>query len=105
MKKTVLAGAAQIGTDSDISANFEKILAMIGRAPEAGCELLLFHEGCLTGYPDKEALARLDFERVAEAEEEIDDTAETPVGEGDELPEEASSEEDADASAGSDSRS
>ena len=71
MKKTVLAGAAQIGTDSDISANLEKILAMIGRAPEAGCELLLFHEGCLTGYPDKEALARLDFERVAEAEEEI----------------------------------
>ena len=57
------------------------------------------------------AVSDVDLERddqapeAAEAEEEIDDTAETPVGEGDELPEEASSEEDADASAGSDSRS
>ncbi|NKB67991.1 MAG: hypothetical protein GKR89_13100 [Candidatus Latescibacteria bacterium] len=64
-------GAAQIGTGDDIAANLDKIVAAMRRAAREGCQILLFHEGCLTGYPDRAQVARLDFARVAAAEEKV----------------------------------
>ncbi|MFH1964056.1 MAG: carbon-nitrogen hydrolase family protein [Acidobacteriota bacterium] len=73
--KQVKVAAAQILTDHDIEKNQKKIIDSIKDAHELGCEIILFHEGCLTGYPDKEQIKQTDFERVRLIEREIRDLA------------------------------
>jgi len=68
---TLTVAAAQISTDRDVAANAAKIADRMREAHAAGCQALLFHEGCLTGYPDREAAAALDLDQVAAAEAEI----------------------------------
>jgi predicted amidohydrolase len=73
--KQVMVAAAQILTDHDLEKNRIKIISSIREAKELGCEILLFHEGCLTGYPDKEYIQKTDFNRVRLIEREIRDLA------------------------------
>ena len=63
--------AAQIGTDSDVVSNADKIRCMIEKAHEKKCRIVLFHEGCLTGYPNEEQVDNLDFEVVGAYEKEM----------------------------------
>ena len=67
----VVVAAAQVSTDHDVSANLSKVLARITEAAERGCEILLFHEGALTGYPDAAACEALDLAAVAAAEAQV----------------------------------
>lgn len=69
--KPITAAAAQISTDTDIPANAQKIETAIYEAYERNCQVLLFHEGCLTGYPNREQVERLDFGRVAGIEDDL----------------------------------
>lgn len=75
VKNQVKVAAAQLLTGSDIEKNRTKIIASIQDASEAGCEIIIFHEGCLTGYPDGERIKTIDFERVRQIEREIRDLA------------------------------
>ncbi|MEE2709969.1 MAG: carbon-nitrogen hydrolase family protein [Gemmatimonadota bacterium] len=63
--------AAQIGTDSDVVSNADKIRFMIEKAYEKKCGIVLFHEGCLTGYPNEEQVNNLDFNIVGAYEKEM----------------------------------
>ena len=63
--------AAQIDTNNDIAANLKKIETMLQQAQECGCDIVLFHEGCLTGYPDAMAVQHLDFVQVEQAEKRV----------------------------------
>lgn len=67
--------AAQIDTGLDVGANLAKIEARIEEAAAAGCHVLLFHEGCLTGYPDEDELRNLDTSQVAAAEAAVQQRA------------------------------
>ena len=68
----IKVAAAQILTDVvDIRENERKILEMIREAAGAGCKIVLFHEGCLSGYPNGEQIGTLDFSQVREAEKKI----------------------------------
>jgi len=66
--ESLLSAAAQISTASDLQENLRKIEARVREAAERGCQALLFHEGCLTGYPDAERVEQLDFSQVEAAE-------------------------------------
>ena len=70
-KRKLVAAAAQIDTHSDMAANLEKIEARIREAGKCGVEVLLFHEGCLTGYPNARQVKKLDFGQVARAEKKV----------------------------------
>jgi predicted amidohydrolase len=72
----VRAAAAQIRTGTGLAENAKKIKSTILEAVENGCVMILFHEGCLTGYPDDSRIARLDFGLIADIEEEIQTLAE-----------------------------
>jgi len=74
-KETVKVAAAQILTDYNIGNNLQKITRSIRKADSCGCEIILFHEGCLTGYPDKEHIGQIDFGEVREGEQTIRDLA------------------------------
>jgi omega-amidase len=74
-KQKVKVAAAQILTNYDIFQNREKIIKFINEAHKLGCEIILFHEGCLTGYPNKDQLDKIDFEMVRTIEKEIRDMA------------------------------
>ncbi len=74
-KQKVKVAAAQILTDYNIVQNREKIIKSISEAHKLGCEIILFHEGCLTGYPDEKQLDKIDFEMVRTIEKEIRDMA------------------------------
>jgi predicted amidohydrolase len=74
-KQQVRVAAAQILTGYDLEKNREKIIKFIKDADELGCEIILFHEGCLTGYPGKEQLEKIDFQAVRNIEREIRDLA------------------------------
>jgi len=69
--ETIKVAAAQIGTHSDVVSNADKIICMIEKAHEKKCRIVLFHEGCLTGYPNEEQVDSLDFDVVGAYEEEI----------------------------------
>jgi predicted amidohydrolase len=75
MKQQVKVAAAQILTGEDIEKNRVKIIESIGKAHEIGCEIIVFHEGCLTGYPNGEQIKAINFERVREIEREVRDLA------------------------------
>ncbi len=73
----IKVAAAQLLTDvGDLDVNKQKILQAIRDAKSAGCHVVLFHEGCLTGYPSRDDLPAMDFEDVRKAEREIRDLAE-----------------------------
>jgi predicted amidohydrolase len=71
VKRKIKVAAAQILTKSDIKKNLSKIKAKMREAHKAGCEIILFHEGCLTGYPSARALKKLKLSKVSKAEKEI----------------------------------
>lgn len=76
LPRTVKAAAAQILTDThDLQRNQRKIMDSIRQAKSRACDIVLFHEGCLTGYPNREQLESLDFALVRQAELEIRDLA------------------------------
>ena len=58
-------GAAQFLTGVDIDENAEKIRHYVHEASSLGCRILLFHEGCLTGYPDREQIKNIDLSKVS----------------------------------------
>lgn len=70
-KISVKVAAAQILTDDDIDNNEKKITSAIIEAAGIGCEIIVFHEGCLTNYPVKEAVKNLDYSKVRAAEKRI----------------------------------
>ena len=70
-KTRIAVAAAQFSTGTDVEADLEKILEAIRQAHQRGCQVVLFHEGCLTGYPNREQVERLDFSRVAGAESRV----------------------------------
>jgi predicted amidohydrolase len=71
-KNQIKVAAAQILTDcTDIAENHKKITAKIREASAANCEIILFHEGCLSGYPNGEQIKKIDFSRIRQAEKEI----------------------------------
>jgi predicted amidohydrolase len=69
--KVIKVAAAQILTDYNIDSNEAKITRAIVDAAEQGCEVILFHEGCLTNYPVGDDLNKIDFDRVRAAEKRI----------------------------------
>lgn len=69
--RTVKVAAAQILTDYNIENNEEKICNSIKEAHAIGCDIIVFHEGCLTGYPDEKTIKQIDFSKVREAEKRI----------------------------------
>ena len=71
-ERKIKVAAAQILTDhDDIEKNLLKIVQKIKEAKTEECEIVLFHEGCLTGYPDRKAIHGINFARVRQAEKEI----------------------------------
>ncbi len=74
----VKVAAAQLLTDThDLGRNQRKIMDSMRQAREQGCDIVLFHEGCLTGYPNREQLDSVDFVQVRRAELEICDLAQS----------------------------
>ena len=73
----IKVAAAQLLTDvGDLDVNKQKILQAIRDAKSAGCHVVLFHEGCLTGYPSRDDILAMDFEEVRNAERDVRDLAE-----------------------------
>lgn len=70
-KRSVKVAAAQILTDDDITNNEKKITKAIIEAASIGCEIIIFHEGCLTNYAVKDAAKNLDYSKVRAAEKRI----------------------------------
>ena len=68
---SLMVAAAQIDTDEDLDQNLVKIESRVREAADRGCQVLLFHEGCLTGYPDDERVKAVDFDRIETAEASI----------------------------------
>ncbi len=69
---SVKVAAAQLLTyGGDVDRNKEKIINAIREASDTKCKIVLFHEGCLTGYPTEEQLGAIDFDEVRAAEREI----------------------------------
>lgn len=74
-KRKIKVAAAQILTDNDVEKNLLKIVQKIKEAKADNCEIVLFHEGCLTGYPDEKPIHEIDFDKVRKAEKQIIDLA------------------------------
>jgi len=73
----VKVAAAQLLTDTgELDQNKEKIMKSMRDAKAAGCQVVLFHEGCLTGYPEADQLKSVDFSKVRAAERQIRSLAE-----------------------------
>jgi predicted amidohydrolase len=68
MGKVIHAAAAQIQTGYKIEENRQKIEIRLHEAAGQHCNVVLFHEGCLSGYPDRTELERVDFALLREAE-------------------------------------
>lgn len=73
--ESLVVAAAQINTGDDLAANLEAIETRLREAADRGCQAVLFHEGCLTGYPDDERVRGLDFAWVEQAERTIQQLA------------------------------
>ena len=72
---SLMVAAAQIDTDEDLDQNLVKIESRVREAADRDCQVLLFHEGCLTGYPDDERVKAVDFDRIETAEASIQQLA------------------------------
>lgn len=69
---TVKVAAAQLLTDvGNLERNKNRILASMRQAKDEGCQIVLFHEGCLTGYPNAKQVEAINFSEVRAAEREI----------------------------------
>lgn len=66
--KTLKVGAVQMLTDHDLGANERNMVAALKEAEGKSCRVVLFHEGCLTGYPNRKSIGKLDFGRIEAAE-------------------------------------
>ena len=74
--QAVKVAAAQLLTDThQLDTNQRKIMAAMREASQLGCQVVLFHEGCLTGYPNGQQVEQIDFAAVRAAECEIRDLA------------------------------
>ncbi|HIG16654.1 MAG TPA: carbon-nitrogen hydrolase family protein [Candidatus Handelsmanbacteria bacterium] len=73
--ETLLVAAAQIDTDADLTQNLERIETRVREAAQLDCQVLLFHEGCLTGYPDADRVETLDFAAIEAAERRVQQLA------------------------------
>jgi len=69
--RTIQVAAAQVLSSWNITENEKKISEAIIDAANQGCEVILFHEGCLTNYPVGDDVERIDFEMVRAAERRI----------------------------------
>ncbi|MEN8230293.1 MAG: carbon-nitrogen hydrolase family protein [Bacteroidota bacterium] len=69
--RTIKIAAAQILSSWDVADNEKKITEAVIEAANQGCEVILFHEGCLTNYPVGEDIKKIDFEKVRAAEKRI----------------------------------
>lgn len=67
----IKVAAAQILTDYNIANNEKKITNSIREANAIGCDIILFHEGCLTGYPNNKSIKNIDFSKVRATEKRI----------------------------------
>ncbi len=74
-RTTIKVAAAQLLTDYNVQNNLRKIKNSINEAHNQGCEVILFHEGCLSGYPNGKAIGDIDFGAVRDAEKQIRDLA------------------------------
>lgn len=63
--------AAQVLTDLNVAENARKIEQAVRAAASQRCDVVLFHEGALSGYPPKESIAKLNFASIARAERRI----------------------------------
>ena len=70
-KQRIKVAAAQLLTDSDVAANARKVASALRTSGREGCKIVLFHEGCLTGYPAQESIGRIDLRQIAGAERRI----------------------------------
>ncbi|PKM35639.1 MAG: NAD+ synthase [Gammaproteobacteria bacterium HGW-Gammaproteobacteria-10] len=69
MNTTLSIAVAQLNfTVGDLAANADRIIDAIGRAREAGADLLLTPELALSGYPPEDLLLRPDFYRACDRE-------------------------------------
>ena len=73
--ESLLVAAAQIDTGDDLARNLQEIETRLREAADRGCQALLFHEGCLTGYPDGEQVQELDFTWLERAEQTVQQLA------------------------------
>ena len=74
--ESLTVAAAQISTQHDISANLRKVEARVEEAAARGVQILLFHEGCLTGYPlSAEICEGIDWALLAAAEARVAELA------------------------------
>jgi predicted amidohydrolase len=69
--KSINVAAAQVLSGPDPVANGRAVQAMLRQAAERKCRIVLFPEGCLTGYPDRKHIRRIDVSAVARAERRI----------------------------------
>jgi len=69
--KIIKVAAAQILSSWNIAENEKKITNAVIEAANQGCEVILFHEGCLTNYPVGDDIKRIDFKKVRAAERRI----------------------------------
>lgn len=70
-KETIKVAAAQMLSRFDLQENLTQILKMMREARDAGCEIVGFHEGALTGYPGVDEIAKFDANAIASAEEQV----------------------------------
>lgn len=70
-ERTIKVAAAQLLTNYDIENNERKITEAVIEAANLGCEVILFHEGCLTNYPVGDDIKKIDFLKVRTAERRI----------------------------------
>ncbi|HQL41260.1 MAG TPA: NAD+ synthase [Candidatus Omnitrophota bacterium] len=62
MKKSIRIGLAQINTTvGDLAGNQKKICAYIGKARQSGCDIVVFPELAITGYPPEDLLLKKHF--------------------------------------------
>lgn len=67
--------AVQMLTRPNDARTVDAILERMREARAAGCAIAAFHEGALTGYPGEADVRAIDFERLAAAEQRIQDLA------------------------------
>ncbi|MCD6364825.1 MAG: hypothetical protein J7M14_03030, partial [Planctomycetes bacterium] len=69
--RKIKLAAAQMLSENDIAANGRKMAAYMRQAARLKCGIVLFHEGCLTNYPNAARFARLDYDLVAREERKL----------------------------------
>lgn len=70
-RASIRVAAVQLLTRSDVQDNLRQVLQCMHEAREAGCAVIAFHEGALTGYPCEAEVEAIDFQRVVDAERQV----------------------------------